>query len=60
MLHDVQGVLAEPTVFTEINGERAVADNRVQRRTEAIDIEAVGGNRLPGELAAGAEPTDIP
>ena len=60
MLHDVEGVLAEPTIFTEINGQRAVADNSVQRRTETIDIEAVGGNCLPGELAASAEPTDIP
>ena len=60
MLHDVQGVLAEPTILTEINGKRAVADNCVQRRTETIDIEAVGGDRLPGELASGAETTDIP
>ena len=60
MLHHVQGVLAEPTIFAEINGKRAVADNQVQRRTEAIDIEAVGGNCLPRKFAAGTEPTDIP
>ena len=28
MLHDVQGVLAEPTILTEIDGKRAVADNQ--------------------------------
>ena len=59
MLHDVEGILAEPAILTEIDGKRAVADNRVQRCTEAIDIEAVGGDRLPREFATGAETTDI-
>ena len=31
----------------------------MQRLTEAIDIEAVGGDRLPREFATGAETTDI-
>ena len=35
MLHDVQGVLAEPTILAEINGKRAVAENQVQRRTRS-------------------------
>ena len=60
MLHDVQGVLAEPAVLTEIDGKRAVADNCVQRCTEAIDIEAVGGNCLPRKFTTGAETTDVP
>ena len=60
MLHDVQGVLAKPTILTEINGKRAVADNHVQRCTQAIDIEAVGGNCLPRKLTTGAETTDVP
>ena len=59
MLHDVEGILSESTILAEIDGKRAVADNRVQRCTEAIDIEAVGGDRLPREFATGAETTDI-
>ena len=59
MLHYVEGVLAEPTFLTEIDRKRAVADNSVQRRTEAIDIEAVGGNRLPRKFTPSAEPTDV-
>ena len=59
MLHDVQGVLAEPTVLAEIDGKCAVADNGVERRTEAIDIEAVGGNCLPRKFTPGTETTDV-
>jgi hypothetical protein len=59
MLHDVEGVLAEPTVFAEIDGKCAVADNRVQWCTEAIDVEAVGGDCLPRKFTPGAETTDI-
>ena len=59
MLYHVEGVLAESTILAEIDSKRAVADHRVQRLTEAIDIEAVGGDRLPREFATGAETTDI-
>ena len=59
MLHDVESVLAKPAIFAVIDRKRAVADDCVQRCTEAIDIEAVGGDRLPREFATGSETTDI-
>ena len=59
MLHDVQGVLAKPALLTEINGKRAIAENQVQRCTQAIDVKAVGGNCLPGKFTSGAKTTDV-
>ena len=56
---NVEGVLAEPTVFAEIDGKCAVADNCVERRTKAIHIKAIRGDRLPREFATGAETTDV-
>ena len=57
MLHDVEGVLSKSAILAEIDSKRAIADDD----TDAIiKIEAVGGDRLPRELAASAETTDIP
>ena len=36
MLHDVEGILAEPTVLAEIDGKRAVTENQVQRRPKQL------------------------
>jgi hypothetical protein len=33
MPHDIESILAKAPVLAEINGKRAVADNRVQRCT---------------------------
>jgi hypothetical protein len=59
MLDDVEGVLAESTILAEIDSKRAIADNGVQRCTEAVDIEAIGSDRLPGEFATGAETANV-
>jgi hypothetical protein len=59
MLDDVDRVFSKPAVLAEIDSKRTVADHRVQGFTEAIDIEAVGGDRLPREFTTGTETTDI-
>src|SRR5262245_42736408 len=59
MLDDVEAVLSVAAVLTIVHGQRAVTDHGVQRRAEAVDVETVGSNRLPGEIAAGAEAADI-
>src|SRR4029078_1852937 len=59
MFDKVEVVPAEPTVLTVVNGERAIADHCVERSSEAMDVEAVGSDHLPGEVAASAEAADI-
>ena len=59
MLHYVKSVLAKPAFLTEIDRKGAVANNRVQRRSEAIDIKGVGCDRLPREFTTGAETTNV-
>jgi hypothetical protein len=59
MLDDVEAVLSEPAFLTEVDGESTIAKHSAKRRPEAIDIEAIGGNCLPGEVAASAKAADI-
>jgi hypothetical protein len=55
MFDKVEVVPAEPVVLAVVNGERAITDDCVERSSEAIDVEAVGSDHLPGEVAASAE-----
>jgi hypothetical protein len=59
MLHIVNAIFAEPAILAEVYGERAIADDSVERSSETMDLEAIGSDHLPGEVAAGAEAADI-
>ena len=59
MLHIVNGIFPEPAILAEVDGERAIADDSVEWSSETMDVEAVGSDHLPGEVAASAEATDI-
>lgn len=59
MLHEVEALLSVPAGLTIVDVKRAVTDDRVQRFAEAIDIETISADHLPGEVAAGAETANI-
>ena len=59
MLHIVNAIFPEPAILTKVYGERAIADHSVEWSSEAMDVEAVGSDHLPGKVAASAEATDI-
>src|SRR5678815_5856901 len=59
MLHKIDGVPSEAAILAKVDGERAIADHRVERSSEAMDVEAVGPDHLPGEVTASTEAADI-
>ena len=59
MLDNVDGIRAKPPARTEIYGQRAIANHRVECLAEAINIEAICGDGLPGKFAASTEASDI-
>ena len=59
MFDKVKGVLSEPAILTKVDGERAITDHDMNRSFDAMDVEAVGPDYLPGEVAASAEAADI-
>lgn len=60
MLHDIEAVPSVPALLTIIDGEGAVTDNRVQRFTKAIDVEAVGPDHLKSRWPSLSRRGDIP
>ena len=59
MLHIVNAIFSEPAILAKIYGQRAIANHRVERSAEAMDVKAVGPNHLPGKVAANTEAADI-
>jgi hypothetical protein len=59
MFDKVEIVPAEPAILTVVNGERTITNHCVERSSEAMDVEAVGSDHLPGEVATSAEAADI-
>src|SRR4029078_13690001 len=59
MLHIVNAIFPEPAILTKVYGERAITDHDMQRGFDAMDVEAVGSDHLPGEVPANAEAAHI-
>jgi transposase len=59
MFDKVEVVPSETAILAKIDGERAIAEHRVEGSSEAMYVEAVGADHLPGEVAASAEAADI-
>jgi hypothetical protein len=59
MLHIVNAILTEPAILTKVNGERAITNHDMNRSFDAMDVEAVGSDHLPGEVATSAEAAHI-
>ena len=59
MLHYVEGILPEPSILTVINRKCTVTDDRVERCTEAVDVEAIRRDSLPREFATYSETTHV-
>ena len=59
MLHIVNAIFTEPTILAKVDGERAIAYDSVEWSSETMDVEAVGSDHLPGEVATNAEAAHI-
>src|SRR6476619_4083459 len=59
VLHIVNAIFPEPAILTKVYGERAITDHQMKWIFEAMDVEAVGPDHLPREVAASAEAADI-
>ena len=59
MLHEIEAIFAEAPVLAVIHSKCAITDHGAKRRAKTIDVEAIGREGLPGEVAPDAKTADI-